>query len=79
MGSLGENHVLILFFLNDSHKTVRSSIDRAGKNYKITPLKCRNQEKGKNYTTTHTPTSPTHKPRRRLTPDWPPLSVTDRH
>ena len=49
------------FFLNESHETVRSSIDRAGKNYKITTLEGRNQEKEKN-TTTHTPTAPTHNP-----------------
>jgi hypothetical protein len=51
----------------------RSSIDRAEKNYKITILEGRNQEKEKNYSTIYTPTPPTHKPRRRLAPDRPPL------
>ena len=40
------------FFFNDSHETVRNSIDRTGKNYKIITLEGRNQEKEKN-TTTH--------------------------
>jgi hypothetical protein len=64
-------------FLNDSHETVRSSIDRAGKNYKIITLEGHNQEKRKNIPP-HTPTAPTHTTRRRLAPDRPPLSVTGR-
>ena len=40
---------IITFFLNDSHETVRSSIDKAGKNYKIITLESRNQEKEKIY------------------------------
>ena len=63
-------------FLNDSHEMVRSYIDRAGKNYKITTLESSNQEKV--YTTSHTPTVPTHKTGRILTLDRSPLSVTDR-
>jgi hypothetical protein len=48
------------FFLNASHKTVRSSIDRAGKNYKIITLKGHNQEKRKNIPPPHTESTNIH-------------------
>lgn len=49
-----------LLFLNDSHKTVWSFIDRAWeKKYKITTFEGRKQEKEIKNIFTHTPTMPT--------------------
>ncbi len=42
-----------LFLLNDLHEMVRSFSDRAEKNYKITALEGRNQEKEKKPPPTH--------------------------
>jgi hypothetical protein len=57
IGVLHLSSAKVFFFWNNSHETVRSSIDRVEKITRLQPWRVVTRKKEK-YTTTHTPTSP---------------------